>query len=467
MDPRVVERYSRQILCPIVHQDGQTQLCASTALVIGCGGLGSTAILYLAGSGINLKVCDGDKVEMSNLHRQIVHDMTTIGLYKTQSVKQRITALNPMVSVECINEMINIENALSIISEGVDIVLDCTDNYKTRYIINDACNIANIPLISGASVGMDGQMTVFIPSTPLSLSSTTSPSSQLQQQRDGSSACYRCLHPDPTMLSSCASCADAGVLGPVPGMIGCLQAIEAIKVIRSKQIQNTLSCEPMTGKKLLYEGSYGAFTSFDISTKRAKCEICTLKDNHRENEKEQLEALSQLFEALNRTIGNTANNINQDDLNVLNTIDAVSITVQQYKQLAFHDKIPHILLDVRSKVQYDMVNMQSMYHTTHNDLVFDENKVSIHNIPLEQLLSSPQIQTCLQGAQDEKSEMFGEMEQQGCKEMERGVYVLCRRGIASSKAVVYLKEKGLKNVYNIRGGLEAWSQQVDDDFPQY
>lgn len=257
MDKEVVERYSRQILCPIVHKDGQHTLCSSTALIIGCGGLGSTAILYLAGSGMNLVVCDGDKVEMSNLHRQIVHDTSTIGMYKTESVKQRVNLLNPTVSVTCINEMISTENALDMMKrgridgdkKGVDIVLDCTDNYKARYIINDACNIANIPCISGASVGLDGQMTVFIPSSTYGNTSTNN-------NNTSSNACYRCLHPNPTVLSHCASCSDAGVLGPVPGMIGCLQAIECIKVIMASRIQNTLIVEPYVNRKLMYEGKH-------------------------------------------------------------------------------------------------------------------------------------------------------------------------------------------------------------------
>mmetsp|Transcript_14944 Transcript_14944/g.41604 ORF Transcript_14944/g.41604 Transcript_14944/m.41604 type:complete len:277 (-) Transcript_14944:2457-3287(-) len=206
-----VERYSRQLL---LHGgfgvEGQLKLLKSSVLIVGAGGIGSTVILYLAACGIeNLSVVDFDKVDLSNLHRQVIHKTNDVGLNKAESARRAVDSLNPSVSFAVVDEPLTAENALELISSS-DCVVDASDNPQTRYIINDACVLGGVPLVSGSAMGTEGQLTVY--------------------NYEGG-PCYRCMYPTPNMKEGSKSCADNGVLGPVPGLIGILQALETIKVI--------------------------------------------------------------------------------------------------------------------------------------------------------------------------------------------------------------------------------------------
>lgn len=202
-------RYSRSIVLPQLGEAGQQKLLASRVLVVGAGGLGSPLLSYLAAAGIGtLGIIDGDRVEMTNLGRQIAHETADIGRPKPESARDHLLDLNPNITVRTYNERVTAENAASIIKE-YDIIADCSDNYPTRFLLSDACKAARKPLISAAVVGLMGQVSTFKPYL-----NETQP-------------CYRCLVP--TTPPRPESCTEAGILGPVAGVLGSLQAVEVIK----------------------------------------------------------------------------------------------------------------------------------------------------------------------------------------------------------------------------------------------
>jgi adenylyltransferase/sulfurtransferase len=203
-------RYSRQILTPGFDIDGQEKLRDASVLVVGLGGLGAPAALYLAAAGVGkLVLADGDQVELSNLQRQIAHTTTDIGRNKAQSAADTIAALNPEVIIELSPQNLT-EDDLTLLLPDVDLVVDATDNYPVRYAINRACIAAAVPMVSAAAIRSEGQISVFDP------------------VRSG--PCYRCLYPDDGSLTA-LSCSESGVLAPLVGVIGSLQAMEAIKVL--------------------------------------------------------------------------------------------------------------------------------------------------------------------------------------------------------------------------------------------
>ncbi len=207
-----IERYSRHIILPEVGGAGQAKLLAAKVFVLGAGGLGSPALLYLAAAGVGtLGVADDDVVELSNLQRQIIHNNERIGISKVLSAKQSIEALNPDVEVITHEGRLTEDNIREVIS-GYDVVLDGSDNFPTRFLMNDACYFEKKTLISGSMFRFDGQISVFKP-------------------HEGDYPCYRCLYPEPPPKGMVPSCGEAGVLGALAGVIGVLQAVEAIKVI--------------------------------------------------------------------------------------------------------------------------------------------------------------------------------------------------------------------------------------------
>jgi adenylyltransferase/sulfurtransferase len=210
MNDNELLRYSRQIMLPDFDVAGQEALNASTIMIVGVGGLGSPAALYLGAAGVGkLILCDDDQVELTNLQRQIAHNTADLGDNKARSAQATIAAINPHVTVEVIDRRLD-ENGLQAAIDSVDVVLDCTDNFDTRYAINDTCWRASVPVVSGAAIRWEGQVSVFDPNTP-------------------GAPCYRCLYPSGD--SAALSCADNGVIAPLVGIIGTCQALEAIKYI--------------------------------------------------------------------------------------------------------------------------------------------------------------------------------------------------------------------------------------------
>ena len=229
-------RYSRHVIMPEVGVDGQRKLKAAKVLVIGTGGLGSPLALYLAAAGVGtLGLVDFDNVDTSNLQRQIIHGTADVGRSKCQSAANRLRDINPEVKLELYETQFTSKNALEIV-KPYDIVVDGTDNFPTRYLVNDACVLLNKPNVYGSIFRFDGQATVFDP-------------------RVGPS--YRCLYPEPPPPGEVPSCAEGGVLGILPGVIGCIQATETIKLILGIG-------EPLIGRLLHYDALNMTFRTFKI-----------------------------------------------------------------------------------------------------------------------------------------------------------------------------------------------------------
>lgn len=213
-------RYSRHFSLKQVGVQGQALLKSAKVLVIGAGGLGCPVLQYLAAAGVgHLTIVDGDEVSLSNLQRQILFSVDQIGQSKSQAAAQRLSALNPEINIQAVPEYFQIDNALSLISD-CDIVVDGTDNFQTRYLINDACVIAKKPFVYASISQFTGQLSVFNHSVEPDF-----------EEQDNRGPTYRCLFPEPPAPDSIPSCAEAGVLGALPGVLGTLQAVEVLKII--------------------------------------------------------------------------------------------------------------------------------------------------------------------------------------------------------------------------------------------
>src|SRR5438874_404677 len=244
--PEQLHRYSRHLLIPEVGEAGQRKLLDARMLLVGAGGLGSPASLYLAAAGVGtLGIVDADVVDESNLQRQIVHSTNWLGEPKVRSAADTITALNPDVNVLAFEERLTSENADRIIGEGWDVIVDGADNFPTRYLVNDASVWHGVPVVHGSIYRFEGQVTVFKP-------------------HDG--PCYRCLFPQPPPPELAPSCAEGGVLGVLPGVIGSLQANEALKL--ALEIGN-----PLIGRLLLFEALTATIDEVALRRDPA-CPVC-------------------------------------------------------------------------------------------------------------------------------------------------------------------------------------------------
>ncbi len=240
-----IYRYSRHLLIPEVGIGGQKKLKASKVLIIGTGGLGSPVSLYLAAAGVGkIGLVDYDTVDESNLQRQIVHSNSTIGVPKVESAKQRLLEINPYIEIKTYNLILSKENALEIMKD-YDLIIDGTDNFSTRYLVNDACYFLKKPFVYGSIFRFDGQVTVFYPEV---------------------GPCYRCLYPEPPPPGTVPSCAEGGVFGVLPGVIGSLQATEAIKILIGIG-------DPLIGKLILYDALKMEFRTLKIR-KDPHCPLC-------------------------------------------------------------------------------------------------------------------------------------------------------------------------------------------------
>jgi sulfur-carrier protein adenylyltransferase/sulfurtransferase len=245
LDPDQRTRYHRHILLPEVGEEGQQKLLGAKVLLLGAGGLGSPAALYLAAAGVGtLGIVDMDVVDASNLQRQILHSMDRIGERKVDSAKKTLTALNPDVNVVTHDVRFGADNILEIL-DGYDVVVDGTDNFPTRYLLNDASLLKRIPVVHGSIFRFEGQVTVFDPYN---------------------GPCYRCLLPEPPPPELAPSCAEAGVLGVLPGIVGSIQALEAIKLILDLG-------EPLRGRLLAYDALEQSFRSFKVR-RDPQCPAC-------------------------------------------------------------------------------------------------------------------------------------------------------------------------------------------------
>lgn len=374
------ERYSRHLILPEVGLDGQKRLKAASVLCIGTGGLGSPLLLYLTAAGIGrIGIVDFDVVDNSNLQRQVIHGTPWVGKLKIESAKHRILEINPNCQVDLYNTRLSSENALDII-KSYDVVVDGTDNFPTRYLVNDACVLLDKPNVYGSIFRFEGQATVF-------------------NYEGGPN--YRDLYPEPPPPGMVPSCAEGGVLGILPGMIGIIQATETIKIILGQGL--TLS-----GRLLLYNSLDMTFRELKLRPNPERPVIEKLIDY------EQFCGIPQAKQQEAEAAGSVQ-----------------EMTVKELKTLLDSGIDDFVLIDVRNPHEYE-----------------------IAKIPGSVLVPLPDIE---QGKGVEK-----------VKELLNGHRLIahCKMGGRSAKALGILKEAGIEGI-NVKGGIAAWSQEVDSSVPQY
>ncbi|GKV17718.1 hypothetical protein SLEP1_g28185 [Rubroshorea leprosula] len=398
----MVYRYSRHLLLPSFGVQGQSKLSKSSILVVGAGGLGAPALLYLAASGVGcLGIVDHDVVELNNMHRQVIHTEAYIGQPKVKSAAAACRAMNSTIQIVEYEEALRTSNALDIMSK-YDIVIDATDNAPSRYMINDCCVLLGKPLVSGAALGLEGQLTVY-------------------NYKGG--LCYRCLFPTPPPTTACQRCSDSGVLGVVPGVIGCLQALEAIKIASSVG-------EPLSGRMLLFDALSARIRMVKIRGRSLQCEVCG----------EGAAFTQQHFKDFDYE------KFTQSPLATtplkLNLLSAESrISSKEYEDKLVSGEA-HILVDVRPDYHYKIVSIPESL-----------------NIPLSSLEARlPEVSSALKEEEERKGKNSG---------TGASLYVICRRGNDSQRAVQYLHKMGFTTAKDIVGGLESWAHDVDPNFPMY
>jgi len=390
-----IEKYSRQIILPEISVKGQCKLKESSVLVVGTGGLGCPASLYLTAAGVgHIGLVDYDIVDLSNLQRQVLHKEDTVGMSKTQSACQELRRLNIQLKVSQHNIALTSANAIDVIKK-YDLILDCTDNVATRYLLNDACVLSKKTLISGSALRFEGQLTIY-------------------NYAEG--PCYRCLYPNPPPAETVTNCSDGGVIGAVTGIIGCLQALEAIKIITS----NTCS---YSGKLLLFDGYNGTFRNIKLRYKQESCLVCSSNPK-----------ITQLIDYV-QFCGAQATD-KERSLQILPTFQRIS--VNEYEEMKQES---HVLVDVRPRTEYEICSL-----------------INSINIPITDILNRQKI-----------DQVVEEMKKN------RPVVIVCKRGNDSQKAVQeilkYVSENSidinLKQLKDLKGGLTAWSKEINSDFPIY
>ena len=303
-----LNRYSRHLVLPEVGVDGQERIKHGKVLIVGAGGLGSPAALYLAAAGIGkIGIVDFDKVDESNLQRQIIHSTEDIGRLKTESAKNSINNLNPNVKVETYDVKLNSKNAMEII-KNYDIVIDASDNFPTRYLVNDACVLLKKPNVYGSIFRFEGHASVF---------------------NFDYGPCYRCLFPNPPPKEDVPSCAEGGVLGILPGIIGTIQATEALKIILRK-------VDVLSGRFLVYDALAMTFKELKLG-KNKNCPICG--ENPRVRELIDYEQFCNMKEEEEKSL--------EED----------EISVHQLKKMSESNE-DFILVDVREEHEWDICKIE-------------------------------------------------------------------------------------------------------------
>ena len=311
LSPEELARYSRQIIMPELGTEGQRRLKAARVLCIGAGGLGSPAVLYLASAGLGtLGLVDADDVDLTNLHRQILHGTKDVGRNKLESARDRLRDANPHVATELHNERFTSENAQDLVAR-YDVVVDGSDNFPTRYLSNDVCVWARKPNVYGSVFRFDGQTTVFAPHL--------------------GGPCYRCLFPEPPPAGSVPNCAEAGVLGVLPGIIGLIQATEAIKLILD-------TGERLVGRMLHFDALKMKFREFNLR-RDPQCPVC--------GEKPNITAPID-YEQFCGTTVDTAVPATE------NVVPAISVSDLKDK---IDKKDPLVILDVREQFEWDIARI--------------------------------------------------------------------------------------------------------------
>jgi sulfur-carrier protein adenylyltransferase/sulfurtransferase len=373
-----IQRYSRHLIMPEVGMEGQLKLKRARVLTIGTGGLGAPLGLYLAAAGVgHLGLVDFDVVDSSNLQRQVTFTTADVGKPKSEAAKARLSALNPAIEIVSYETRLTSDNALELFRD-YDIIVDGTDNFPTRFLVNDACVLLGKPNVYGSIFRFEGQATVFgYPGGP----------------------CYRCLYPEPPPPGLVPSCAEGGVLGVLPGIVGSIQAMETIKLILG-------TGEPLVGRLLLFDALAMRFRELKLK-KNPDCSLC---GDHR--------TITKLidYEEFCGIRGEEAPAMTDG----IQEISATDLKARQDRG----DKL--FILDVREPHEYQICNLNGKL------------------IPLGEL---PRRVNEL----DSSVEMV----------------VHCRSGKRSADAIHFLQTAGFKKLWNLKGGVLAWADEVDPRMPKY
>lgn len=376
LSPAEIARYARQLALPEVGVEGQERLKRARVVVIGAGGLGSPVAAYLAATGIGtIGIVDCDAVDLSNLHRQLLFATTDIGRRKVAAAAERLRALNPNVQVIPFDVKLTRENALEVL-RNFDLVVDGTDNFRTRYLVNDACVLLGIPNVYASVLRFDGQVTV--------LAAPNGP-------------CYRCLYPTPPPPGSVPSCAEAGVLSMLPGLIGMLQATEAVKLVLGKG-------DSLIGRLLLVDALSALFTSISVR-KDPQCVACGTR------ELRELADYDEFCASRSAPVDGG---------------EVLQVTARELDRWR-EERRPLSLLDVREQWEWDVGHI-----------------AGATLIPLSQL---PRSTAKLDRATP--------------------TVVYCHHGTRSHAAAEHLMSLGFHRVYNLVGGIERWSAEVDPTIQRY
>ncbi len=372
-------RYSRHLIMPEVGMEGQLKLKRAKVLCIGAGGLGSPLALYLGAAGVGkLGLVDFNVVDFTNLQRQVIHGTSDVGRAKLDSARDTLLEINPNVEIETFPTRLSSGNALDIFGE-YDIIADGTDNFPTRYLVNDACVLLGKPNVYASIFRFEGQASIFYAEQ---------------------GPCYRCLYPEPPPPGLVPSCAEGGVLGVLPGIMGCIQAMEAIKLILGRG-------EPLIGRLLLFDALGMKFRELRLR-KNPDCPIC----------------------GTNRTITKLMDYEQfcgirgEEHIPVQTGIPEIT-PAEVKKKMDAHE--PFVLIDVREPHEYQICRIPG-------------SKL----IPLGEV---PKRMSELNSADE--------------------FVVHCRSGMRSAKAVDFLMKSGFRKIHNLKGGILAWSDQVDPSVPKY
>ena len=373
-----IQRYSRHLIMPEVGMDGQLKLARAKVLMIGAGGLGAPLGLYLAAAGVGrLGIVDFDSVDLTNLQRQITFTTQDVGRPKALAAQERLSSMNPTIRIDTYRTMLTSANALDLFRDW-DIIVDGTDNFPTRYLVNDACVLMDKPNVYGSIFRFEGQVTVF-------------------NYKGG--PCYRCLYPEPPPPGLVPSCAEGGVLGVLPGIVGSLQAMETIKLILGIG-------EPLAGRLLRFDALPMTFKEYRLR-KNPACPIC--------GEHRTINGLIDYEEFCG---------IRGEEV-VPVTTGIPEITPRELKtRLDRGDDL--FILDVREPHEYQICNIKG------------------HLIPLGEL---PRRVSELDSS--------------------REIVAHCRSGKRSADAVEFLRQSGFRKIWNLKGGILAWSDEVDPSVPKY
>ncbi|OJJ50796.1 hypothetical protein ASPZODRAFT_21315 [Penicilliopsis zonata CBS 506.65] len=419
---------------------GQLRLRSSKVLLVGAGGLGCPAALYLAGAGVGtIGLVDGDTVESSNLHRQVLHRSQNVGKLKVDSAIEYLQELNPHLTYIAHRSHLTPEDAPTIFKD-YDLILDCTDNPATRYLISDTAVLLGKPLVSASALRTEGQLMVL-----------NNPPRAPGDKTGG--PCYRCVFPKPPPADSVVSCADGGILGPVVGTMGVLQALEAIKVLSVPPVDNHDEAGNLPGSSsspsLLIFSAYSSppFRSIRLRSRRANCAVCS----------------AEATVTLDTIMGGSTDYVFFCGSTTPQALLAPDERVSPLEYRQRHptvdspetiEKKSHIMIDVREKVQFDICNLESSI-----------------NVPISTILSTSRSNAAI-SSEDHPPLPYWVPDDVKSADPNSPIYVVCRLGNDSQIVVRKLKELGLdrdgeRYIGDIRGGFHAWRQQIDPEWPEY